>query len=116
MASPPALPWQIEDFIDAIRRDQILVVGHADDRANQYALSLDEILLSVIRGDIIETYPDRIPRPRCLISGYNSSHEPIHSVWEYAWISQRATLITTYRPSPEEWGDWNSRRFGPDDL
>ncbi len=116
MVSPPASSWRIDDFIDAIRHDRVYIIDHADERANQHSLSLDEILLSVVRGDIIEAYPDRIPRPRCLISGDNSSHEPIHSVWEYTLQSQLATLITTYRPNPDDWEDWNSRRFGPDDL
>lgn len=102
MASPPALPWHIDDFIDAIRHDWVRVIGHAYERAYDHDHSIDEILLSVVRGNIIATYPNRKPRPRCLISGDNSSHEPIHSVWEYTLHPQRATLITAYRPNPDD--------------
>ena len=93
----------------ALRNARVKITDHADEEAID-RLTLNEVLVSVLYGEIVETYPwDRLC-PNCLIYGVNARDEPIHSVWAYNFSSSWAVLITVYRPDPARWIDWKSRR------
>jgi len=66
---------------------------------------------SVMYGEIIETYPNNYPYPRCLIYGDTFSHEPVHSVWDYDVETKTATLVTVYRPDSQRWFNYKKRRY-----
>lgn len=100
----------IEDIVGSIRQNRIRITDHADEATQADHLSLDEILISVLRGDVIEDYPDDKPYPSCLICGNTFRQEPVHSVWAYNPGTRWAVLITVYRPSEERWLDWRTRR------
>ncbi len=100
----------IQKIIDAIRRNSMRVTDHADEESLADRLSFDEIFFSVLQGEIIEDYPTDKPYPSCLIYGESFTGEPIHSVWAYNEKSEWAVLITVYRPDPERWLDWRTRR------
>ena len=101
---------RIEDLLRAITGGRIRVSDHADQEANDDRLSYDEIAASVMRGEIIEDYPQDRPYPSCLVYGENEKGEPIHSVWAYNEGEGAAVLITVYRPDPRRWLDWRTRR------
>jgi hypothetical protein len=101
---------KIEDIIDAIHNNRIRITDHADEEAQSEDLSFDEILFSVVQGEIIEDYPTDRPFPSCLIYVDTFTGEPIHTVWGYNANNQWAVLITVYRPDPERWIDWRTRR------
>ncbi|MBI4558127.1 MAG: DUF4258 domain-containing protein [Candidatus Hydrogenedentes bacterium] len=98
------------DIVDAIRANRIRITNHADEEAQLDGLALADISLSVLRGEIIEKYADDKPYPSCLIFGHSANNEPIHSVWAYNAETRFAVLVTVYRPDPERWIDWRSRR------
>jgi len=100
----------IEDIIAAVRDHRIRITDHADEEAQTDQLSFDEIFISVFQGEIIEHYPGDRPYPSCLIYGDTFSGEPVHSVWAYNQENQWAVLITVYRPDPQRWLDWRTRR------
>ena len=100
----------IEDLINAIRQNHMRITDHADEEAESDQLSFDEIFFSVLRGEIIEEYPGNKPYPSCLIYGNSFKGEPIHSVWAFNKETKWAVLITVYRPDPERWVDWRTRR------
>lgn len=100
----------IEDIIDAIRDNRLRITDHADEEALADELSFDEIFFSVLQGEIIEDYPTDKPYPSCLIYGDSFKGDPIHSVWAYNPETQWAVLITVYRPDPNRWIDWRTRR------
>lgn len=100
----------IEDLINAIRQNHLRITDHADEEAESDQLSFDEIFFSVLRGEIIEEYPGNKPYPSCLIYGNSFKGEPIHSVWAFNKETKWAVLITVYRPDPERWVDWRTRR------
>ena len=102
---------RIEDIIDAIRHNRIRITDHADEEALADHLSFDAVFFSVVQGEIIEDYPDDRPYPSCLIYGDNFSGDPVHSVWVYNGDNQWAVLITVYRPDPERWINWRTRRL-----
>lgn len=66
--------------------------------------------ISVFQGEIIEDYPDDKPYPSCLIYGNTFSQKPVHSVWAYNQENRWAVVITVYRPDPQRWIDWRTRR------
>lgn len=100
----------IQDIIDAIRNLRIRVTDHADEEARADDLSFDESFLSVLQGEIIEDYPSDTPHPSCLVYGRSFTGEPIHGVWAYNPETKWSVLIMVYRPDPEQWVDWRTRR------
>jgi hypothetical protein len=100
----------IDDIVDAIQHTRIRITDHAYEEAHADALSFDQVFYSVVRGEIIEDYPDDWPYPSCLVFGRTFAGEPVHSVWAYSEESKYAVLITVYRPDPTRWLDWRARR------
>ena len=100
----------IADILDAVRNGRIRITDHADVEALADHLLFDEIVYSVIHGEIIEDYPDDRPYPSCLIYGDTPTDEPVHTVWAYNRETRAAALITTYRPDPARWVNWRTRR------
>ena len=68
-----------EDIIAAIKSDRFRITDHADEEAAADEVTLDEILLSVEHGEIIEEYPTHRPYPSCLIFGRNQREEPLRA-------------------------------------
>ena len=100
----------IDNIINAIRNNRIRITDHADEEAEADHLSFDKILVSVFHGKIIEDYPNDWPYPSCLIYGDTFGGEPVHSVWTYNAKNRWAAPITVYRPDPNRWIDWRTRR------
>lgn len=101
---------KVEDLINAIKNERIRITDHADEEAHSDNLTFDEVMTSIINGEIIEDYPTDKPFPSCLIYGQNYKREPIHSVWAYNEENKWAVLITVYRPDPERWVDFKTRK------
>jgi hypothetical protein len=101
---------KIEKIIHAITVNQIKITDHADEEAFEDRLTLDRIIQSVQRGEIIEDYPKDKPYPSCLVFGNDKNENPIHSVWAYNETNGWAVLITVYRPDPKKWILWKIRR------
>lgn len=102
---------EIEDIIEAIEAGRIVPSRHSLREAAEDDLAMGEVYLSVTeKGEVIEDYPDAYPMPACLILGFNTIDEPIHSVWGYDGVNQVARLITVYRPDPNRWINWRSRK------
>ncbi|AGX86285.1 DUF4258 domain-containing protein [Candidatus Symbiobacter mobilis] len=99
----------ITDIIVAIQRSLVRITDHADEEAVNDDLAFDEIYYSVIKGEIIEDYPNDRPYPSCLVFGKNFTGEPIHSVWGYNPDNLWVVLLTVYRPDPKRWIDWKIR-------
>lgn len=100
----------IECIIDAIRRGRIRISDHADEEAEADDLKFDKIYFSVLRGEVIESYPRDKPYPSCLVFGKTFSGDPIHSVWAYNEDNKWAVLVTVYRPDPTRWINWRERK------
>lgn len=101
---------KIADIAEAIRANRVRITDHADEEAEADRLTFDEIYLSVLRGEIIEDYRSDKPYPRCLILGRTFGDDPVHSVWAYNKTNGWVVPITVYRPDPERWIEWRTRR------
>jgi len=101
----------IANIIEAIQSNRFRVTDHADEEASSDRLTLDQICVSVLDGEIIEDYPTDKPYPSCLIHGKTPSGNHIHSVWAYNQETRWAVLVTVYRPDPKRWVNWKKRRM-----
>lgn len=100
----------LKKIIEAIIANRVRISDHADEEAQDDNLTFDEVVFSVIHGEIIESYPDDMPYPSFLIYGQSFAGDPIHSVWAYNKNNSWAVLITVYRPDPSRWINWKERR------
>jgi hypothetical protein len=100
----------IEDILDAVRAERVRITGHARVEAQADRLSLNEVFFSVHQGEIIEDYPNAEPFPSCLVYGNTSEGDPVHTVWALNNETGWAALITVYRPDPNRWVNWRTRR------
>lgn len=100
----------LAEILEAIEYQRYRVTDHADEEAAADSLTLSDILSSVARGEVIETYPTDLPYPSCLILGETPGGVTIHSVWAYNPDNRWAVLVTVYRPDPLRWVDWRQRR------
>ena len=101
---------EIEDVVRALRSDRSRIPDPADVEALAGGLSFGEIAHSVVHAGILEDCPDDKPYPSCLIYGDTGSGDPVHSAWAYNQGSAFAVLIATYRPYPNRWIKWRTRR------
>ena len=80
---------------------------HAIQRSIERNIAEDEVVETLLNGEIIEEYPEDKYGPSCLILGRTTSGRPLHvqcSLPPTVWI------ITLYEPDPQEWIDWRSRK------
>ncbi len=69
-----------------------------------------EVAEAILRGKIIEDYPEDKPYASCLIYGKTSEGRPLHAVCAYAADDERVIIITAYEPNPDQWIDFERRR------
>ena len=103
-----------EEIVEAIRHEKFRITDHAYEEALSDNLTFEEVIESVADGEIIEHYTTDKPYPSCLIFGNNVQKEPVHSVWAYNRNNSWAVVITVYRPDPERWIEWKTRRKSND--
>ena len=100
----------ISDIQASILKHRIRITDHADEEALNDRLGIDEIIFSVLHGEIIEDYPNDKPYPSCLVLGTNPSGDPIHSVWAHNKGNGWSVLVTVYRPDKQLWINLRIRR------
>lgn len=75
--------------------------NHIIIRLLQRNITLEDIEMVLLNGEIIENYEDDYPYPSCLILGVNKSNEYIHIVC--GLNDTELWLITAYYPDKSEW-------------
>jgi len=100
----------IDFIIDVIKNGRIKITDHADEEAQEDALTYEDVYHSVRGGEIIELYLSDRPYLSCLIYGETTSCDPVHSVWGYNEKTGWTVMITVYRPDPKLWIEWRERR------
>lgn len=90
-----------------VKRNEYDLTIHALKRRIERNISTSLIENAILKGEIIEEYPDDFPYPSCLINGFINNKEPIHIVCA---IAERLKIITIYRPEDNDWKDYKVRR------
>ncbi|MFX0203668.1 MAG: DUF4258 domain-containing protein [Candidatus Hodarchaeota archaeon] len=91
----------IEHIIQKIKDNKIKWRGHASKRIIEREIERDDVIASILHGEIIEEYPEDFPYPSFLILGYMKDGIPLHTVCaigqDILWI------ITVYIPDLKKW-------------
>jgi hypothetical protein len=75
---------------------------HAEKEREEEGISLKDIKNAIIKGQIIEEYPNDPRGKSCLINGLSLDDQPIHVVCGYE-KGFPIRIITTYRPQKPKW-------------
>lgn len=82
---------------------------HATERSIRRDISVQELRDAIVRGEVIEDYPDDKYGPSCLIFGKTRHGRPLHVQMSYP-TRPLLKVITLYEPDPERWIDYRTRR------
>lgn len=103
--------WEILAEVREAAAKRILYLPHAINQMNSpdRMISTQEVRRVVLRGEVIEDYPEDVRGHSCLLLGWGESGRPVHVVC--APKPEYLAVITTYLPSARQWeDDWQSRR------
>ena len=82
---------------------------HVIMRLIQRGVNREDVKYVLIKGEIIEQYPDDYPFPSCLLYGKSLNGNPLHVVCGRG--TDELWVITAYRPSLIKWNDdYKTRR------
>ena len=84
------------DIGNAVNAGRVLWKKHALERMMERGISRTQVKQAILRGSIIEFYPDDYPIPSVLLA--TPEPEPLHAVVAYDAASQQCHVITAYRP------------------
>ena len=90
---------------------RILFLPHAVSQMNSpdRMISTQEVRSVILRGELIEDYPNDVRGHSCLMLGRGTGDRPVHVVC--APKRDYLAVITAYLPSAEQCsGDWRTRR------
>lgn len=80
--------------------------SHAHQERQEEQITISEIERAVLKGDIIEQYPNDPRGPSCLIVA-RVNNKPAHIVCGFR--GNRLLIVTVYRPKPPTWIDFKTR-------
>jgi len=91
----------LEEIKEKVSEHKIKWRGHASQRMIERDIKRQSVMEAILKGEIIEDYPEDFPFPSCLILGFSTDGIPIHVVCsigqDYLWI------ITVYHPEAHKW-------------
>ena len=73
---------------------------HCLERMQERDILRDDVISCVLRGEIIEDYPNDFPYPSCLIFGYTTQEKVLHIV--IGADETTAYVINAYYPSTDK--------------
>jgi hypothetical protein len=88
--------------------ENIRITQHAQQEMVEEDISLDEVLQAIIRGHILENYPEHRRGACCLLNGLTQNSRPLHIVCTTA--RPVLIIITVYEPKPPKWMTPTQRR------
>ena len=92
-----------------INSEQFEFSKHAVDQSIVRKISVQELREAVVRGEVIEDYPNDKYGPSCLIYGRTASGRPVHVQCSYP-SRPLIKIITVYEPDPTRWQNFKTRR------
>ena len=93
----------IEDLRAICTPENFFITIHAAERLKQRGMALEDIINSVLHGEIIEQYPTDYPLPSCLILGKTVDQETMHVVIGSDLLTM--WIVTAYKPDKEKWDE-----------
>lgn len=99
---------KIEDIREKVQREEFELGLHAHQERQAEEVTIEDVKIALLNGEIIEEYPDDPRGESCLVLG-RSKNRFLHSVcgWKAnGWLF----IITVYIPQPLKWIDERTRR------
>ncbi len=97
----------IEDIRRLVIEERYEITVHARERMAEREVSTEDLISLIIKGEIIENYPDDFPFPSALILGYISG-AAFHVVVSKG--SNLVKVVTVYRADEEIWLNYRTRK------
>ena len=98
----------VTDFKSVLERiraqvdiENIRVTQHAQQEMVEEDITLDEVIESIDKGQILENYPKHRRGACCLLNGLYQKGRPLHIVCTTA--QPVLIIITIYEPKPPKW-------------
>lgn len=83
--------------------------GHAEEEREAERILISDVENAILKGEILEDYPNDPRGSSCLILGYGKKGCPIHIVCGKT-NSGKLRIITVYIPTLSKWIDERTRR------
>lgn len=91
---------------EKIRNGEYDLSIHAHNERQEEQITVKEVKKVLLKGDIIEKYPNDPRGESCLIAGIVLK-KPLHVVC--GMRGNRLLIVTVYRPRPPVWMDYETR-------
>lgn len=102
----------LETVLERIRAqadvENLRITQHAQQEMVEEGITLDEVLETIAKGQILENYPEHRRGACCLLSGLTQDDRPLHIVCTTA--RPVLIIITVYEPKPPKWITSTRRR------
>ena len=97
-------------FYNAIENHQIEWRKHALQRMFERSIQREEVIKTLLRGEIIEMYKYDTPFPSMLYFAM-VNNRPLHVVAAFEKVNSKVYIITAYEPNVEEFeSDFKTRK------
>ena len=97
------MQYDINNIRDLIRNNNIKWNGHATQRMLKRNIARNDVIYTLMNGEVIEEYPNDYPYPSCLVFCMLSNNFPMHVVCSIG--QDKLWIITVYRPDIFKWHD-----------
>lgn len=108
---PEEAPRNIAALVKSAARKKVLFLPHAIAQMSRpdRMITVKEVRSTLMRGEIIEDYPEDARGHSCLILGKGESGRAVHVIC--APKEDYLAIITAYLPGKDEWSrDFRTRR------
>jgi hypothetical protein len=99
----------IEKIREAVQEGKVNTRYHASRRMLERKILYEEVLEVILKGKVIESYPQAKPFPAYLIMGFVKVKEPLYVLCSFD--GEIAHIITVHWLDPEKWiTPWTRRK------
>ena len=101
----------VDHLRSQVRRKKYRLSFHTEKEREAALILLQEIEEAILSEHyvVIEDYPEDSRGPSCLLLGFTTTKLPIHMVCGNL-REEEFLVITIYRPDPEQWVSWRTRK------
>jgi hypothetical protein len=94
----------ISTIQDALKiQNRVFWKDHALMRMRQRGICVDDIIETLLSGQVIEVYQTDKPFPSVLVNGLTKTNRPLHVVVGVNMQAKEIHIVTGYEPDPFRW-------------
>ena len=85
-----------EQIREAVRRDQLAISDHADERMRERRIELWQLVAEVDEAIVVDERPRSLPNPSVVVAQRLADGTPVTVVWSWLENRQLARLVTIH--------------------